>query len=130
MRIRVLEAEDARARLEWAAFGLARNHAELSAARPVDRGQRRILVGLMFASLAALVLAPLGTMLVFVLLATAGYVAGVLYRVLLFHRSLRSTSVIVVSDEEARAVADVDLPTYTVLVPAYREPAVVGGLLV
>ncbi len=126
----MVDAQDARARLDWAAFGLARSHPELSASRPVDRAQRRVLIGVGIGTLVALVLAPLGTMLVFVVLATAGYVAGVLYRVLLFRRSMQSTSVVVVSDAEARAVADVDLPIYTVLVPAYREPAVVGGLLV
>ena len=130
MRVQVVEPEDARARVERAAFGLAREHPEVSAAHPLDRNQRRILVVTGLAAAVALVLAPLVTMLVFVVVATAGYVAGVLYRVVLFRRSVRSTSVISVSDGEARAVPDADLPVYTVLVPAYREPAVVGGLLV
>jgi cellulose synthase/poly-beta-1,6-N-acetylglucosamine synthase-like glycosyltransferase len=66
---------------------------------------------------------------VFVVLTTAGYVAGVLYRVLLFHRSVGSRAVLRISDADARAVPDAALPVYTVLVPAYREPEVVGGLL-
>lgn len=126
----MVDADDARHRLEWAAHGLARNHPESSAAHPLDRAQRRWLTAIAVVAIVALVLAPLGTMLVFVALATVGYVAGVLYRLLLFRRSLQSTSVISVSDDDARAVPDADLPVYTVLVPAYREPAVVGGLLV
>ena len=36
---------------------------------------------------------------------------------------------IVVTDEEARAIPDDDLPRYTFLVPAYNEPEVVGDLI-
>ena len=33
------------------------------------------------------------------------------------------------TDEEARAIPDAHLPTYTILVPAYHEPEVVGDLI-
>ena len=39
------------------------------------------------------------------------------------------TSSEVVCDEEARAVPDAELPTYTVMIPAYREPEVINNLV-
>ncbi len=49
-------------------------------------------------------------------------------RVLIFRHGLASRP-IVITDEEARAIADEDLPPYTILVPAYNEPEVVGDLI-
>jgi glycosyltransferase XagB len=50
------------------------------------------------------------------------------YRSVLFATSLKSSSMITVSDEDALAIADHDLPIYTVLVPAYKEPSVIEEL--
>ena len=49
-------------------------------------------------------------------------------RVMIFRQGLASRP-IVVGDEEARAIPDADLPRYTILVPAYNEPEVVGNLI-
>jgi cellulose synthase/poly-beta-1,6-N-acetylglucosamine synthase-like glycosyltransferase len=125
----MVEADDARARLDWATHGLARGRPDLSSARPLDHRQRRVLVVLVIVALVALVVAPRPTLVVFVVVTTLGYLAGVLYRVLLFRRSVDSTAVLRVSDADARGVPDAALPVYTVLVPAYHEPEVVGGLL-
>ena len=129
MRIPEVDPGEARSRLEWASYGLAREHPELSAAHPTDRRQRRIFLGIASAIIVSIAVMPIVTLTFLVVLATAGYVAGVGYRVALFRRSLNSDSVITVTDADARAVLDHELPVYTVLVPAYHEPEVVGGLL-
>jgi cellulose synthase/poly-beta-1,6-N-acetylglucosamine synthase-like glycosyltransferase len=50
-------------------------------------------------------------------------------RLVIFHRSLDNPQLEVVSDEEARAVPDDQLPLYTVMIPAYREPQIIRLLL-
>jgi glycosyltransferase XagB len=80
-------------------------------------------------ALLALVVAPRAALITFVAVTTVGYLAGALYRVLLFRKSIGSGAVLRVTDAEARAVPDDALPVYTVLVPAYREPEVVANLL-
>lgn len=129
MRVRHLDAESARERLDWAAHGLERARPDLSTARPIDRGQRRVLLVGGLAVVLALVLAPRPTLIVVVAVITLCYAAATVYRLLLFRAAVASDSAVHVSDEAARAVSDADLPVYTVLVPAYREPEVVGGLL-
>ncbi len=69
------------------------------------------------------------TLIAIVGLVTIVYVICMAYRVVLFVRSSRDNVSEVVTDEEARAFADSDLPTYTVLIPAYREPAVINHLI-
>jgi cellulose synthase/poly-beta-1,6-N-acetylglucosamine synthase-like glycosyltransferase len=51
------------------------------------------------------------------------------YRIYLFFRSTRSDVSEFVSDDEARAVPDSLLPSYSVLIPAYREPEVINHLV-
>lgn len=72
---------------------------------------------------------PRWTLLLLTGLLVAGYMAVVADRALLVCGGRRPGLFVTVSDAQARAVADVDLPVYTVLVPAYREPEVLAGLL-
>lgn len=64
-----------------------------------------------------------------VVVATLGYLGVLAYRGYLLRATFRTPAMVRVADERARAVPDHDLPTYTVMVPAYREPEVVPGLL-
>jgi cellulose synthase/poly-beta-1,6-N-acetylglucosamine synthase-like glycosyltransferase len=102
---------------------------DLSASGTVSTAQRRtaIAVGLPF--LALLALAPIAAMTLVVALCTVLYLAALGYRMVLFWSSLKAPAVIRVSDDEAVAIPDDELPVYTVLVPAYREPEVIGTLL-
>ena len=71
-----------------------------------------------------LALWPLPTIITLMAVATIVYLSTVAHRVFVTHRSLQATNVVTVSDARARAVPDAELPVYTVLVPAYREPEV------
>jgi glycosyltransferase XagB len=102
---------------------------ELTAASILDRRQRRFLVVLELVVLLALVVAPLPTLIAVMTVTTIAYLATVVHRVLITHRSLHSSEMVRVSDAEARAIPDSDLPMYTVLVPAYHEASVVPTLL-
>lgn len=57
------------------------------------------------------------------------YLASTVDRNLLMLRGLNSSSMIRVSETDARAVPDWQLPRYTVLLPVYDEPAIVRNLL-
>jgi cellulose synthase/poly-beta-1,6-N-acetylglucosamine synthase-like glycosyltransferase len=61
--------------------------------------------------------------------ATLSYLVAVIYRVYLFMRSSRVDALEIVTHEEALIVPDSELPSYTILVPAYREAAVITKLL-
>ena len=65
-----------------------------------------------------------------VALAIMAYSTVVVYRVVLHRRSFDATSLITVPDDVALAIPDAQLPFYTVLVPCYREPAIVADLVV
>ena len=57
------------------------------------------------------------------------YLASTVDRNLLMLRGLNSSSMIRVSESDARAVPDWQLPRYTVLLPVYDEPAIVRNVL-
>ncbi len=75
------------------------------------------------------VLAPLTTAVCLVALATFLFLAAFVYRLSAFWLSVRRPEVISISDAEARSIPDASLPVYTILVPAYREPSVIGALI-
>lgn len=77
----------------------------------------------------ALVLATTGTLIVITAMCTLGYLVTLADRVLLLTRGLARDAIMTISDERALSVQDEDLPTYTVLVPAYNEPEVIADLI-
>ena len=70
----------------------------------------------------------MGTAVTLVGLSTFGYLLTMLDRVMIFREGLASRA-IVITDDEARTIPHDELPPYTVLVPAYNEPEVVGDLI-
>ena len=109
--------------------GLRENTPALSAATTLSRPQRRLGAAVLLIVLLALVLRPAATGTVLASGVTVVYAAAATYRVLCFRRGIQAGSLLDISDEQARAAPDRALPHYTVLVPAYREPEVIGRLL-
>ena len=116
------------AALESAVNGLRSRTPEMSASVPFTRTQK--LIGLLLAIIvvAGLIVSVRVTAFVLVTVMTVVYVLSLADRLLIFRRGLVNGAA-VVPDDVARAIADDDLPTYTVLVPAYNEPEVVGDLI-
>ena len=115
--------------LHDAVHGLRERTPELSAAVAFTGGQKIFFLLLGIIVLAGVALWP-GT--VPVLLSGGGiawYAMSLVDRFVMFRRGLRVDAILQVSDEEAYSVPEEDLPGYTVLVPAYGEPEVVGQLL-
>jgi cellulose synthase/poly-beta-1,6-N-acetylglucosamine synthase-like glycosyltransferase len=124
-----LDDREAEIRLDASINGLAGKAPEVSAATLFTRRQRRGLVALCGAGLLGLLVSPVNTLIGVIGIITLFYAAAVINRIVLFVKSQHPGTVEVVSDEDARAVPDDQLPIYTVLVPAYREPEVLALLL-
>ena len=114
--------------LDRAVNGLREDDPLRSASNPVMGWQRVVLWTLLVVTVGFAIWRPMETAVALIGLCTFGYVFTMLDRVLIFKAGLASAA-IVISDEEARAVPDAELPHYTILVPAYNEPEVVGDLL-
>lgn len=102
---------------------------ERSAVRTLDRRQRLLVATGVPTAFVLVGAAPIVAMSAFVTVSTFLYAAVLVHRIVLMARGESGQGVIQVSDEEARAVPDGDLPRYTVLVAAYRESTVIAELL-
>lgn len=102
---------------------------EFSSRRTFTRGQ----IGAVWLTAGVLLLALIvnigATSVVLVTLATIGYLMSAGYRLRIFAKALSHPEVVDVPDEVASSIWDRTLPMYTILVPAYREPGVIRGLL-
>lgn len=115
--------------LHDAVSGLREKNPAASAAVPFTPRQRNVALGLLALVAVCLVFAPIGTLTVLTAVCTVAYVAAMLDRILIFRRGLPADAIVRVSDEEARAIPDADLPPYTVLMPAYDETEVIAQLI-
>jgi cellulose synthase/poly-beta-1,6-N-acetylglucosamine synthase-like glycosyltransferase len=109
--------------------GLRRRDPLASAAVVFVRWQKLALIAITLISVAGLVAAPRVTVVIFTASVAMLYLATMVQRVLLFASGLDERTILRVTDEEAMALAADELPRYTVLVPAYGEPQIIGQLL-
>lgn len=114
--------------LHRAINGLREDHPLRSASVPVIGWQRVALWSLLVLVIVCTAWQPMATAVVLIGLSTAGYLLTMGDRLLIFRQGLASRA-IVITDEQARATPDGNLPRYTILVPAYNEPEVVGDLI-
>jgi cellulose synthase/poly-beta-1,6-N-acetylglucosamine synthase-like glycosyltransferase len=102
---------------------------QLSADRTLSPKQRRGGIVVLAALAVALLVSWRATFILAVAAATIIYFASMLLRIRLYHLSLNGKGMIKIRDDHARSVADSELPSYTVLVPAFREPEVCERLI-
>ena len=121
--------EERRARLTASISGLADREPVVSARRILTTPQRNGFIGLGVVTVLGCIISWVVTLQVYVTVLTFLYVAAIIYRLNLFHRSSMPDTCQVVSDDEARAYPAELLPVYTVLIPAYREPEVIRHLI-
>jgi cellulose synthase/poly-beta-1,6-N-acetylglucosamine synthase-like glycosyltransferase len=107
-------------------FALSR---ERSAVQTLSSGQRKVLAAIVCLLILGSVFEPLITAQTLVSLATLTYLAAVTFRLLCLRAGIRATATIKISDRVALAVDARRLPRYTVLVPAFHEPEVIGQLV-
>jgi cellulose synthase/poly-beta-1,6-N-acetylglucosamine synthase-like glycosyltransferase len=128
-RVGTETAEFRAAALEDAINGLATRDPLASAAVAFVPWQKYVGYAVLAALVGAAVLAPIGTLVTVSVICTTGYLAMMVDRLLLFSRGLDASAIVTVRDEDALALTDDQLPRYTILVPAYDEPEVVGDLI-
>lgn len=114
--------------LHDAVNGLRENDPARSASVAFTPVQKVIGITVPVAVAIAAVFAPVVTSATVVSVLTVVYILALIDRLVLFRRGLLGGA-ITIPDDRARAVPDDALPAYTVLVPAYNEPEVVGDLI-
>jgi cellulose synthase/poly-beta-1,6-N-acetylglucosamine synthase-like glycosyltransferase len=102
---------------------------EECANRVLSTGQRSVLIGLALAFILALVIFPIGTLIALIAVSTLWYMLASLYKLKLTYSALGHEYEVDITDEEVAALEDRDLPTYSILVPLYREAEVVPRLV-
>ena len=112
-------------RLHQSVHGLHEQAPEMSAYRTLTLAQGALLFALAAGTIVAAATWRLQVATVLCGLGTALYLVVFLYRLVIFCQVLRSPDQVTVTDEEAEAIPDADLPVYTVMVPAYHEPEVI-----
>jgi cellulose synthase/poly-beta-1,6-N-acetylglucosamine synthase-like glycosyltransferase len=117
-------------RLHYSINGLADRWPLLSA-RPREANYRKRIVAAMLVGcfVVSLVVAPIGTGVVTIAVITVIYAAVLAHRLELIRRAQQPGVTVTVSEQDALSIPDDELPVYTVLVPAYREPDVIGSLI-
>jgi len=108
---------------------LADQDPEDCANRVVTGPQRLFLLVAAVVIVAALIAFTTPAAIALVALTSAFYVVASLYKFRLTYRSLGHQYEIVLSDEEVDAIDDADLPVFTILVPLYKELAVLPRLM-
>jgi len=123
--------EEARsaAALHDAVHGLFERDPLASAAVPFMPWQKWTGLAALAVVVLALVLVTTPTLIALTAVSTLVYLITLADRLLLLSRGLARDSILHVEDDRARAVGDEELPTYTVLVPAYNEPEVIADLI-
>jgi cellulose synthase/poly-beta-1,6-N-acetylglucosamine synthase-like glycosyltransferase len=99
------------------------------AERLLSTGQRTGALTALAATAGGLLVDPTTTLRLLVGAVSLLYAAVVVHRVLLVVRGARGRDLVRVTDEEALRFPAYQLPCYTVLVPVYHEPEVVGQVL-
>ncbi|GLB64544.1 N-acetylglucosaminyltransferase [Dietzia sp. NCCP-2495] len=117
------------AALHDSVHGLRERDPLASAAVPFVRWQKWVGVVAVVSMVVALVAATDATLIILTALCTVAYLVTLADRVLLLSRGLARDAIMTIPDDRARAVPDSELPRYTVLVPAYNEPEVIGDLI-
>lgn len=102
---------------------------ELSAHRRLSRGQAFLLWWLAGLTAVAAVVQVGAVVVAFVSLTTGLYLLSMIHRAILLRLALRDPSEVRITEREALALSDADLPIYTILVPAYHEARVIGRTL-
>ncbi|HTJ36343.1 MAG TPA: glycosyltransferase family 2 protein [Dactylosporangium sp.] len=109
--------------------GLRNRWPSLSAHVVLTRVQKLVLLAVVALVATALVWRPIGTLQVLIGCITVVYGGAIAFRVALVWAAGRQEHRVWVSDSDALAATDDELPVYTVLVPAYREPEVIHLLM-
>jgi len=115
--------------LEHSAASLMQATPDESAYKVVTGAQKVFLIGTASFIVISLILFTIQTLIVLLALSTTFYLAFSSYKFYLIYRALSHTLEVPITEEMIGALEDRDLPIYTILVPLYRETAVLPILV-
>ncbi len=115
--------------LDAASHGLWRNDKEHSARTVVTKRQGAVLLACLLALIGSAIAAPGPTVAVCSAIIACGFLVSVGFKFVVCLVGAYHETFVQVTDEEAAAVGDAELPMYTILVPCYREANVVPNLM-
>jgi cellulose synthase/poly-beta-1,6-N-acetylglucosamine synthase-like glycosyltransferase len=115
--------------LDQAALGLWRRSARYSARTALYRRQGMGLAAVLAIIVACAVLWPIGTLQTASLVVSIAFLVTVAFKFIVCMAGTQREQHQAVTDAEVAALADEDLPVYTVLAPMFHEASVVGELI-
>ena len=124
-----VDAEHREAALDEAVNGLRRRAPSYSAFTTFTRRQLLAMAGLVLVAIAGSFYNVKDVAIVFVACCALGYLGAIIFRLRLLLLSVDGLALVRITDVEALSVPATSLPRYTVIVPAYHEPAVVERLI-
>ena len=123
------EPEAMHGRLAWSVDALRLRYPHMSADRVLSAAQARLLAGAGAAIVLGLVVAPVHTLVVLNAFIAFAYTAVLIHNLILWPKVIRDPKLVQIDDDEARAIPAAELPTYTILVAAYREDEIIAETL-
>ncbi len=115
--------------IDTAVHGLFYISPEYSASRVFSRGQVLALAIFIYGSLVWLYYDAVSYFITLMVLVQIFYVVSILFKLVISLAGAKSEMEQYISDEEVKSLDEKDLPVYTVLVPVYKEPEVIGILI-
>ncbi len=115
--------------LDEATLGLWRRDEDHSARRVLSATQTVVAVALLVLVGEAFLLAPVGSTVILSAVIGVGFLVSVVFKFVVCMVGSRYEYAESVTTEDVEALADAELPLYTILVPAYHEANVVGALV-
>ncbi|WP_372631875.1 glycosyltransferase family 2 protein [Gordonia jinghuaiqii] len=101
----------------------------LSARQPLSTAQRLILIAVALAVTIGFLVSWDDTLSVILSICAVYFLVSSVDKFVLVARGMSGRGMLTVTDDEARAIPDADLPVYTVLLPVYGEPEIVANLV-
>lgn len=108
---------------------LATRFPDDSASRVLTSEQRRFLIGAVALLVAAIALWPFGVLIAVVGAVNLVYLGVSIHKLYLIHKAYVHNAATDIADEQIAALADADLPIFTLLIPLYRESSVLPTLV-
>jgi cellulose synthase/poly-beta-1,6-N-acetylglucosamine synthase-like glycosyltransferase len=127
--IKLLESYFKEKFIDRAVHGLFYMSPEYSASIVFSRGQVLIMGILFYLSLVGIYYNAVSYFTFLIFVAQLFYVASILFKLILSLAGARAEIQQFITDEEVKALDEKDLPVYTVLIPVYKEPEVIGILI-
>jgi cellulose synthase/poly-beta-1,6-N-acetylglucosamine synthase-like glycosyltransferase len=127
--IKLLESYFKEKFIDRAVHGLFYISPEYSASIVFSKGQVLIMGLLLYLSLVWIYYDAVSYFTFLILIVQIFYVASILFKLILSLAGAKAEMQQFITDEEVKALNEKDLPGYTVLVPVYKEPEVIGILI-